>query len=95
MSRNDKTAIPANFDFMSRDDVVLYKLGRIESLLDAVKDNQEKHAATDELFHAAMEKRTASLERSRSYAFGIIATISVIGTVLTNFMSRYMGFPHA
>lgn len=79
----------------SSDRVLIYKLGRIESLLEEVKDNQEKHSIADAVFHADIEKRTSSLERTRAYAFGIIAAMTFIGTIITNFLSHYIGMPRA
>lgn len=80
------------FEF-SQDRVLIYKLGRIESLLEEVKANQESHAALDQLFHAEINKRVGSLERTRAYGFGFVAVLGFIVTVVTNFLAKWVPHP--
>lgn len=84
-----------NFGFQTKDDIIIYKLGRIEALLTELQIDTAASQVAQASVNKDIEKRTASLERTRAYALGIIAAISVFGTLITNFLSRYIGMPHA
>lgn len=77
------------FDFnLDRDDIVIYKLGKIETLLTEVKINQEAHAAADLVFHKDIEVRTSKLERKWAWASGIAAGVSFVVTVIFNWFYK-------
>jgi hypothetical protein len=84
---------------------VLYKLGKIESLLGEVNIGLVKHVADDALLHSQLteqlglveksipdklDTRLRSVERSRTYVIGAGATMGIVLSALTNFAYRYL-----
>jgi len=74
--------------FVREDDIIIYKLGQIESKLDQQAALLALNMSDAKVFNKDIEVRTRSLETSRAYNHGIAAVISLIATSALNFLYR-------
>lgn len=81
---NDKE----DFGFRESEQVVIYKLGKIEATLEEIKINQLSTAAAATLFQTATNKRLDSLEKTRDWAIGVVGAISFLITIVGNFIYK-------
>ena len=65
---------------------VIYKLGRIESLLEEQNKGLLAHMLEDEKLFGETINRVNSLERSRSYGLGIVTILSSAIALIANFV---------
>lgn len=75
-----------DFTFQNKEDVIIFKLGRLEALLGEI----QIQLAANALVLSDANKRISSLERSRSYAYGLVATVAAIITITVNALARFV-----
>lgn len=73
----------AEFSF-SKDSIIIYKLGRIESALADIQIQQALNAKCYE----AIAERVRKIESKLAYGTGLIAGISAIITLVINFLIK-------
>ena len=80
-------------DFMDREDIVIYKLGRIESMLDDALKMQALHIGDDKAVHDSQDARIKSLEMARSRMYGATAVIATVATAAVSWLSGLLHHP--
>lgn len=73
------------------DITVVYKLGQIEGKLDALSLVLSEHIKNDVSAKAVLNEKIHGLERSRSWAVGAVAIISIGITSLSQLIWRALG----
>lgn|SRR5690349_15415616 len=86
---NQLTQLQTNFQNTTQ--TIIFKLGAIESALSDMKSAQLMQSAAGNTFAVDMQKRVGSLERSRSYIYGMMFIVSMVVSAVITYFRYFIG----
>jgi len=76
-----------------KEELIIYKLGNIEASLESIKTAQTLFMGESKMYGQSFDNRIKSLENSRSWAYGMVATLSTFISLIVTSISRWV-LPH-